>query len=383
MPSVDASVSPRERTREAVYRIIRMSPGITRSGLATVTGLSGSTVSHAVARLIAEGRVAEGAVEERRLGAGPGRPATTLAAVATGEMVGAMDFGHAHVNVAIGDGLGQLIAREHLEIDTHILADEAMDLAAQRIADLQATHGGRLAAIVAGAPAHVDRRSGIVASTVQSRWLGRAPAGELSRRLGQSVNVENDAVLGAYGELISGAGRGHADFCYVKVGHGIGAGLVVGGRLYRGGVGLGGQVGHARVPERSDLCRCGGRGCLEAVVSVSAIEARLAVAHAAPTAPIAGPASFDDAVSKRILAEAGATLGEALAPVCNLLNPTALIIGGGLGASSTDFLEGAAVAVERYTQPGIAATVEVLGAELGELAELTGALRLASRLALR
>jgi predicted NBD/HSP70 family sugar kinase len=359
-----------------------MSSGITRSGIATVTGLSGSTVGHAVARLIAQGRVREGTAEEKSPGSGPGRPAITLEAVATGEMVGAMDFGHAHVNVAIGDGLGRLIARDHLEIDTHVLADEAMDLAAQRIADLQAAHGGRLAAIVAGAPAHVDRRSGIVASTIQSRWLGRAPAGELSRRCGQSVSVENDAVLGAYGELICGAGRGHADFCYVKVGHGIGAGLVVGGRLYRGGVGLGGQVGHARVPDRSDLCRCGGRGCLEAVVSVPAMRAQLAVAHASPAA-LEDLASFDDAVSKRILASAGATLGEALAPVCNLLNPTALIIGGGLGASSTDFLEGTAVAVERYTQPGIAATVDVLGAELGELAELTGALCLASRLALR
>jgi predicted NBD/HSP70 family sugar kinase len=322
-------------------------------------------------------------------------------------LVAAIDFGSTHINVAIGDALGRLVAQEHVEIDTHALTEEAMDAAAQGIASLKSGCGEQLAAIVAGIPVHLNRRSGIVDSTIQSGWLGRVPQSELSRRLGQSVHIENDAVLGAYGELIVGAGRAHRDFCYVKVAHGIGAGLVVGGRLYRGGLGLGGQVGHSRVPGRSELCRCGRRGCLEAAVCVPVIQAQLAVAHASPPAtrteevgrlgrpvwstgrPLAGQwisadeiPVLDDAASKHILAAAGSTLGEGLAPVCNLLNPTALILGGDLGGSA-DFIAGTAAAVERYSQPGIAATVEVLSAELGELAELTGGLRLAGRLALK
>ena len=373
--------SPRDRTREDLYHLIR-SREATRAELVELTGISRSTVNHAVGRLLADGRVTETDMESKGPGSGSGRPATRLRAVASGCPVAAMDFGHNHVHVAVSDQLGRILGERRVTIDVDLEATAALDLAAGLLAELRHEHElALLSSLVAGIPGPVDSQSGLVRSaTILSSWVGLAPAEELGRRIGTpiSVHVENDAVLGAFGELKAGAGRGHPNFLYIKASHGIGAGLVINGDPYTGATGIAGEIGHTPLAGRTELCRCGKSGCLEAVVSVQALLGQ--VAHTHPNAE-PGAISFDaldDTVTHRLLNEAGRTLGQVLAELCNLLNPGALVIGGELGAAGPSLIEGVTASIERFAQPATSDALEILPAALGVRAELTGALQLAA-----
>lgn len=355
---------------------------MTRAQLVKLTGLPRSTVNHAVTRLLAEGRITEAEAEVKGPGSGSGRPAAMLRAAARQAPVAAIDFGHNHINVALADSLGRPLAEEHMVLDVDLRATEAIDLAVRLLDELRSAQGvDDLAAIVAGVPGPLDIDTGLVRSpTILSSWVGLAPRQELERRLGVPVHVENDAVLGAYGEMHLGAGRRHADFLYIKASHGIGAGLVVGGQPYRGSLGLAGEIGHTPLPGHTEMCRCGNRGCLETVVSVTSLEAQMSHTHPHVEPGLLRLGQADDHITRRILDDAGRTLGGILAVLCSLLNPAALIIGGELGASGSAFIEGITTAVHRQAHPATVACLDIVPASLGIRAELMGALQLAMTL---
>lgn len=376
----------RRSTRDELFDLIREHGQVTRPGLATLSGIPRSTVNQSLEQLFREGRIVEIEAESKRPGSGRGRPATVVRAVAAGAAVAAIDFGHRHVNVAIGDAFGEPTDVESVALDVDLQAQESLDLAASMLALLRERHQvSELSAVVAGIPGPLDLQSGRVCSpTILSGWVGLAPAEELERRIGTPVHVENDALLGAYGELMRGAGRGYRDFLYVKASHGIGAGLVVGGQPYRGGTGLAGEIGHTLLAGRSELCRCGNRGCLEAVVSVPGVRAQ--IAH---TRPGSDPDAVDleqlgsDPIAARVLTGAGRILGQALADLVNLLNPTAVVIGGELGSTDGPFVDGVRESIRQHAQPATADAVDVVPALLRNRAELTGALQLAAVTAAR
>ncbi|OIJ65332.1 ROK family transcriptional regulator [Streptomyces mangrovisoli] len=383
MNSARERSSPRQRTREEIFRVIQASGTVTRAQLIGTTGLSRSTVNHAVSRLIAEGRVTEGDPAVKGPGSGSGRPAGVLHCVATHRGSAALDFGHSHVKVAVVDAAGEIHARRRVDMNVDLEAAAAMDRAAEMLAELLRESGSEgISTVVAGIPGPLDSVSGLVRSpTILSSWVGLDPRRELEARLGRPVHVENDAVLGAYGELHRGAGRGQGDFLYVKASHGIGAGLVLKGEPYRGALGFAGEIGHTPLPGYTELCRCGKRGCLEAVVSVESIKAQ--VAH---TRPHLDPGELfslnaEDPTTRRILNDAGRILGEVLSVLGNLLNPAAIVIGGELGATGTPFLDGVTDTVRRNAQPAIAESVRIVPAGLGDDAELAGAAALACALA--
>ena len=370
----------RRRTRDQLFDLIREHGQVTRPDLAALSGIPRSTVNQSLEQLFRDGRIVE-VDDVRAPGSGRGRPATVVRAVAAGAEVAALDFGHHHLNVALGDALGNAVAVESVTLDVDLHADQALELAASLLARLREEHQvDRLSSVVAGIPGPLGLADGRVCSpTILSGWVGRAPAAELAEHLGSPVHVENDAILGAYGELLRGAGRGYRDFLYVKASHGIGAGIVIGGQPYRGGTGLAGEIGHTLLPGRGELCRCGNRGCLEAVVSVPSVRAQ--IAHTRPTQD---PDSVDlsdlgdDPIAARILHAAGRTLGEALADLANLLNPTAIVIGGELGSTDGPLVDGVRSAIRLHAQPATADALVVLPAELGTGAELTGALQVAA-----
>ncbi|WP_028050382.1 ROK family transcriptional regulator [Cellulomonas sp. URHD0024] len=375
--------SPRDRTRDDLYQLISSFGSMTRTDLVERTGLSRSTVAGAVARLIDEGRVVEVAPQEKGPGSGSGRPGALLRAVVSGGAVAGIDFGHAHVAVALADRFGTLLGERRAPVDVDLRADDAMDTAARLLDEMLAEHGaGQPTAVTAGIPGPLDARTGLVrSSTILSSWVGLAPARELERRLGVPVQVENDTVIGAAGEQHGGAGRLHDTFLYVKASHGIGAAMVIDGHLFRGSTGLAGEIGHTHLAGAAELCRCGSRGCLESVVSASAVLAR--IAHTRPTAtPDQIGIDSPDEVTVRIVNEAGRTLGRVVADLCNLLNPGAIVVGGELGAVPA-FVAGVESSVRRHAQPATAAATEVIAAELGTGAELAGALRLAALAASR
>jgi predicted NBD/HSP70 family sugar kinase len=374
-----------QRTPALLLETIRDLGGVTRAELSRLTGLSRSAVAHAIAALLADGLIAE-----REPGGGHagqrGRPATLLTpSRPPGHVVG-IDFGHAHVGVAIADTAGEVLAesRQGADVDHH--ADEVLDTSARMARDLLSQAGvplSQVIAVVAGIPGPVDPHTrALRPPAILAAWAGRDAGHELATRLGRPAEVANDADLGALGELRYGAGRGRQDFVYVKASHGVGAGLVLGGRIYRGAAGIAGEIGHTSLPDATEWCRCGNRGCLETVVSLGPLNRRLARIGIPPATGGAGwPVSRlqENALAGRALTEAGRILGRALADLCNCLNPEAVILGGEIGTAGPPLVAGVRESIDRYAQPAAAEAVQVLAAGLGARSELMGAVALAAR----
>ena len=373
-----------QRTPAQLLETIRDLGGVTRADLSRLTGLSRSTVAHAVAALLADGLIAE-REPEGSLAGQRGRPAALLTPSRPPGHVVAIDFGHAHVGVAVADTAGEVLAESRLGADVDHHADEVLDTSARMTRDLLSQAGvplSQVAAAVAGLPGPLDPQTrALRPPAIPAAWAGRDAAHELATRLGLPVEVANDADLGALGELRYGAGRGRRDFVYVKASHGVGAGLVLGGRIYRGAAGIAGEIGHTSLPDATEWCRCGNRGCLETVVSLGPLRRRLARIGIPPAADGAGWPVIrlqQNALAVRVLAEAGRILGRALADLCNCLNPEAVILGGEIGTAGPPLVAGVRESIDRYAQPGASEAVQVLAAGLGARAELMGAVALAT-----
>src|SRR5436190_1051092 len=183
-------------------------------------------------------------------------------------------------------------------------------------------HGQIVGAGVA-LPGPVDRHTGTIGSAViLPGWAGLHAQRELARRLGLHVEVDNDANLGALAEASFGAGRGLENIVYVMLGSGIGAGLVLDGRVHRGAAGLAGELGHVQVRTDGAVCRCGNRGCLETVASGPALLTVLRAAHGEQLT-VAGMlelAASGDLGTQRVINDAGRAIGHALGDLCNSLN---------------------------------------------------------------
>jgi predicted NBD/HSP70 family sugar kinase len=169
------------------------------------------------------------------------------------------------------------------------------------------------------------------------------------------------------------------DLVYLKLASGIGAGLVLGGRLHHGATGIAGEIGHVQVKQDGAVCRCGNRGCLETIASAPALLESLRPAYGSglTVRDMLELAAGGSHGAQRVLKDAGWAIGRAVADLCNSLNPEAIVVGGVLGAAGAPLLEGIRESVDRYAQPGTADAVIVLPGELGERAEVLGALALA------
>jgi predicted NBD/HSP70 family sugar kinase len=379
MPKSHTGPSPRrQRSRQQLLTAIRAHNGITRSELSGVTGLSRSATAEGVQDLLAKRLVAE---HRTSPSLGRGRPSTLLIPVATQGVVAGIDFGHNHVCVAVAEASGRVLAEHQCPVDVDHHATVALDTAAKLLirclADAELA-GPDLISVAAGIPGPLDVKTGVVRSpTILSTWVDLDPTRELSTRLGRPIRVDNDANMGAQGELRFGGARGYRNFIYVKASHGIGAGLVLDGETYHGGLGIAGEIGHTQLPDADNWCRCGNRGCLEAVVSIS--EVRRQLAHVRPeTAGDEPDRSLarigTDPVAGRVIAAAGRTLGRVLADLCNALNPEAIILGGELGTAGAPLLLGVRDSIDRYAQPAAAHSVNVRSAGLGLRSELMGAI---------
>ena len=241
-----------------------------RADLARGSGLSRTTVSSLVSELLESGVVVETDDRGTPYKGGSGRPPLLIALALRPGGVAGVDIGHRHVRVAVSDRSAAIKAEVEASMDADPHGEGTLDTAADLVRRAAALAGLPVAdLLVVGlcVPGPIDRRSARVDQAVLPGWHELAPADELSRRLGLPVVVDNDANLGAMAEHQLGAARGLADVLYVKLASGVGAGLVLGGRLHRGVVGLAGEVGHVHAREDGPVCRCGSRGCLETEVS--------------------------------------------------------------------------------------------------------------------
>ena len=383
----DATVTPmrslRELNRLRIAEELRRQGSASRGDLIRSTGLSRSTVATVVADLQARGLVIE-SVEDGARSQGRGRPAGMLRLnPSLGAVIG-VDFDHRHVRVAVADLFLTVLAERAAQVDVDTQASVALDLAADLVERSLAEAGvdrSRVIAAGMGLPGPIDLRTGTAGrSVVLPSWAGLEAGTELASRIGIEVRLDNDANLGALAEVVFGAGRGLRNVIYVKVSSGIGAGLVLGGKIYHGETGIAGEIGHVHVKADGAICRCGNRGCLETVASTGAIVALLATTYGAEltTDGVLELVQKGDLGARRVISDAGRAIGQVLAAMCNLLNPAAIIIGGELSCAGEPLLAGIHDSIERYAQPGAAEAVELIVGGLGPRAEVLGALALVS-----
>jgi len=222
--------------------------------------------------------------------------------------------------------------------------------------------------------------SGVVMDAPNLPFLDQQRPGEdLRQRVGLDVILENDANVAALGEARFGAGREHPDFLLATIGTGIGGGIILGGRLFRGPGGLAGEFGHLSVHcDRS--CTCGALGCVEACASANGMMAMARDAGlAVPDLPsLAARARIGHEDALKVFRKAGALLGEAFAQVALLLDLRVFLVGGG-GAPVLDLLSRHALRVLSVRSFGRSASDFLLQrAELGNDAGLIGAAVLAA-----
>ncbi len=371
----------RHRNRDRVVDVLRSRGQLSQAEIARATGLSRTTVSTLVAELRDGGLVAS--VNLKTTHERGGRPGVRLVLSDPKQFVAGIDFGHSHVNVAVADVARNVLGERHQELDVNHRAAEALDTSARLLDELLDELGLERKQVVAvgmGIPGPVDRARGSAGSaTILPDWVGLRIAAEMRERLGVPVEIENDANLGALAELTWGAGRGCANFVYVKAATGIGAGIVVDGRLLRGATGTAGEIGHTTLDGEGPLCYCGNRGCLETVASGPAIEALVGRVEGERLTlqRIVELAREGDPRCRRAVSDAGREIGIAVAGLCNLVNPERVIVGGLLCRAGDVLLDPLRESIRRHAVQAAAQSVTVTLPFFLDRAELYGSLALA------
>jgi predicted NBD/HSP70 family sugar kinase len=393
----------REANRRRVLDAVLAAGEPTQSGIAAATGLAPATVSNIVRHLVGAGSLTATTTVRG------GRRVRAVRLVAPAGYVAGVDFGHRHVRVGLARvadtflrpttarpgepaPAADLLAERDAELPEEHGADDGLQVAEELLDGALAEAGvgrGVLLAVGIGLPAPVDARSGAVGEPgILPGWVGVDAAARAAERLGVPVAVDNDALLGTLAELAWGALRGVRDAVYLKLSDGVGAGLVLDGRPYRGRSGTAGELGHVVVADDGGapaggpggtVCRCGNRGCLETWASTTTVVGLLEPLLGRPLsiAEVVARARGGHAPSRRVLADTGGHVGRALGGLCSLLTPACVVVGGELAQAGGLLIDPLHAALERWALPGAAEGVEVVAAQLGARAHVLGAVALA------
>lgn len=361
----------REINQAIVLNAIRTHGALSRTEIAQMSNLGLPTVSAITAELIDTGLI-----YQRATGASTGgRPRALLALNAqAGYVVGAKLTEDSAILV-LTDLEATIVARSETPIAGRTPAQIAGTLASAVATLRPAAADNPILGIGVGMAGVVDRRRGLVRHATYFGWRDLAFGDLLESRLGLPVVVDNDVNALAAAEQWFGAGRNVANFLVISLGRGIGMGMVLDGRLYRGADGGAGEFGHMTVAPDGPQCACGKRGCLEALVSDPAIARQAsALLHRPLTieAVIAG-AQAGDALLRSLFVAAGQTLGMAAANVVNVLNPGLIIVGGEGTRAGALLLEPFADALRTHCFDGLLENVEIVTDPWGDEAWARGA----------
>ncbi|MFF0225414.1 ROK family protein [Streptomyces sp. NPDC004629] len=246
-----------------------------------------------------------------------------------------------------------------------------------------------------GVPGPVRFPEGVpVAPPIMPGWDGFPVREALSQELGCPVMVDNDVNLMAMGERHAGVARSVGDFLCVKIGTGIGCGIVAGGEVHRGVTGSAGDIGHIQAVSDGRPCACGNRGCLEAHFSGAALArdaleaaqqglstelaARLAANGTLTGVDVAAAAAAGDAIALGLIREGGNHVGQVIAGLVSFFNPGLVVIGGGVTGLGHTLLAAIRTQVYRQSLPLATGNLPIVLGELGQNAGVIGAARLIS-----
>ncbi len=286
------------------------------------------------------------------------------------------------MRVLLGNMAGDIVAERLAQLAPSTPMEDVVATAAHEIDTIVAAHPGvHPLGACAGLAGPLSPSTGqIVLPTLLAEWFGVDAAEVLTQALGMPVILENDANLGAIAEAHVHPSEG--DLVYIKAGTGVGAGIILDGRLRRGVSNTAGEIGHVPVDPRGEVCRCGNRGCVETVASVSAIMSAPSVRFLAATSidEVVDWAIAGDVSCTRVLADAGAALGIAAAIACTVLNPGHIVVGGPIMRAGEIVLGPLRDSLLRHTVPSASDATRVSASVYGDRAPGVGALILASEL---
>jgi predicted NBD/HSP70 family sugar kinase len=302
-----------------------------RAAIAQETGLNKTTVSSLVSELIDFGLVRETEIELRGT---VGRPALPVE-LSGRRVVGlGLEVGVDFLAVRAADLTGDERHRALLTTDNRgrpvdDVLDDLASLAHDALASVREQDLLTAGAVIA-LPGLVDSDGRLLVAP-NLGWTDVAVPERVGERLNRPpfpIQAENEANLGALAELWEGAGREFSDFIHISGELGVGAGIIVGGELFRGAHGFGGELGHTTVDPEGELCACGNRGCLETRVALGALLRAAGLEPDARVGELAARAQAGDERALGALADAGRWLGLGVASAANLLNPRGVVVGG-------------------------------------------------------
>ena len=357
-----------------LLRLIRDGQASTRAELVTLTGLARSTVAQRMEALLSQRLVvpAGGSVSTG------GRPPQMFAFNRDAGVVLAADLGATHSRLAVTD-LGGDVLTEGAEDIAIAEGPEAVLGWLETKLDALLEEVGRSHADVrgvgVGVPGPVEFATGTpVAPPIMPGWDGYRVADRLADHFGAPTLVDNDVNIMALGEHWK-AWRAYDHLLYVKVGTGIGCGIITDGRIHRGAQGAAGDIGHIHVPGNEEICRCGNRGCLEAVAGGGAMAARLRAEGIAAenSRDVVRHVRDGRPEAMQLVRQAGRELGEVLAASVNFFNPGVIVIGGDIAHADEHLLAGVREVVYQRAVPLGTRSLRIVRSALDDRAGVIGA----------
>ena len=379
----------RDLNQALVVDLIRRHGPISRIDLIESTQLGKTTINTILTGLEKDGLVVEAGNAEPT---SVGRPSVLLRLNPEARFIVGVKLAPTHITAALTNLHAEVVSRVERDFAADAPAGRVIELIVRAIREVMRRRelsNDDVLGVGVVLPGLIDLRTGVALSSRFLHWQNLNVRAALGERLELPVFIDNDANAFALAEHWYGAGRGVEDLVAVTVGIGIGAGVVTGGRLYRGAREGAGEIGHMVMDLDGPLCTCGKHGCLEAFAADAGIERTtrelLLRARGASRLSRSRPERITredvvragregDGLARRALAEAGTVLGAALANVVNLLNPARIVVGGEATEGAGDLLlDPARASLREHAFSVLADELEVVPASLGADAWLMGA----------
>jgi N-acetylglucosamine repressor len=385
LPAKATHAQTRQHNHRLVLRTVYDFGPISRAEVARSTGLTRTTVGDVVGDLLDEGMVEE-------VGRGPstgGKSPILLSIVGDARQVIGLDLGESVFSGALVNLRGEVRRVVELPVEGRN-GDAALDLVFRLVDELLNESTTAPLGIGVGTPGLVDTRTGTIRWAVNLDWQDLPLGGLLHERYGLPSNVANDSQAAALAEYTFGAeghGRRIPNLVTIKLGRGIGAGLVLNGSLFQGDGFGAGEIGHVAVVDDGAACRCGRFGCLETVASSRAIAARAAELARELDTPLAAKAADGeldidalvrayldgDAAARTAALEAARALGRAIAGLIGVLNVSRIVLDGPVTGFGDEWLAAVADEARRRSLGLLSADTEIVFGRLTENVVVLGA----------
>ena len=302
------------------------------------------------------------------------------------------DLGGTRTRVALVDATGAIVVRHSAETLAREGREAVMNRLANALEHVASERRTEIKGVGLSLASPVEPGTGVMYNppNLGSEWHLFTPIPMLQERLSLPVYAENDATLGALGEHSFGAGRGCDNMVYMTVSTGIGGGVIIGGNLYTGTNGFGGEIGHMTIDQNGPLDNCGNVGCLEALASGTALarmaQERIGAGESSVMLGFAGgdikavdarivvqAAQQDDALAQSLMQEVGRSLASGIITLMHIFDPQLIVIGGGLGQNLDMFMATIEPEVNRRAMAHFQGAVPVAKSQLGDDVSLLGA----------